>query len=162
MADSWSPVKEMTPPEAEQATQQAYVIEAESEEQNGRIGKGSRIVGTLRFEGSVRIYGEVEGEIIAADAVILRRGGRVTGEVRASRVVVEGDLTADVRAGDRVEIGATGRLFGNVVTPRLVVHEGAIFEGNCAMAEAADRVEGPAAHAVTKTEPAAESLSLAS
>jgi cytoskeletal protein CcmA (bactofilin family) len=110
----------------------------------------------------VRIYGDVEGEVIAADAVILRRGGRVTGKVNASRVVVEGDVAADVRASDRVEIGATGRLLGNVVTPRLVVHEGAIFEGNCAMAEASHRAGAPAAHAAAKTEPAAESLSLAS
>lgn len=162
MADSWSAVKEMTPPRAERATEEVYVVEAEDEAQNGRIGKGSRIVGTLRSEGSVRIYGEVEGEIVVAGAVTLRRGGRVTGDVRASRVVVEGDLTADVRASDRVEIGATGRLFGNVVTPRLIIHEGAIFEGNCAMAEAVDRAQAPAARAVAGTEPAGESLSLAS
>jgi cytoskeletal protein CcmA (bactofilin family) len=162
MADSWSAVKEMTPPQTEQATEEVYVVEAENEEQNGRVGKGSRIVGTLRFEGSVRIHGEVEGEIIAGDAVILRRGGRVTGNVNASRVVVEGDVTADVRASDRVEIGATGRLIGNVVTLRLIIHEGAIFEGNCVMAEAAHRAEAPAARAVPKPEPAKESLSLAS
>jgi cytoskeletal protein CcmA (bactofilin family) len=158
MGDSWSAVKEMTPPRAERATEEVYVVEAEDEEQNGRIGKGSRIVGTLRFEGSVRIYGEVEGEIIAADAVIIRRGGRVTGDVRASRVVVEGELTADVRAADRVEIGATGRLLGNVVAPRLVIHEGAIFEGSCAMAEAG----APAARAAAESERVRESLSLAS
>jgi cytoskeletal protein CcmA (bactofilin family) len=77
-------------------------------------------------------------------------------------VVVEGDLTADVRAADRVEIGATGRLFGNVVAPRLVIHEGAIFEGSCAMAEAAHRADAPAARAVADAEPVRESLSLAS
>ncbi|HSD09815.1 MAG TPA: hypothetical protein VLF14_02455, partial [Candidatus Binatia bacterium] len=38
-------------------------IEVEDDEPNGRIGKGSRVSGKLEFEGSVRIYGEVEGEI---------------------------------------------------------------------------------------------------
>jgi cytoskeletal protein CcmA (bactofilin family) len=161
MADSWSAVKEVTPRQPEEATEAILVVEAEDEKANGRIGKGSRIVGTLRFEGSVRIYGEVEGEIIAVDAVIVRRGGRVTGDVRASRVVIEGDATADVRA-DRVEIGPTGRLLGNVVAPRLVIHEGAIFDGSCAMAEAAHPAEASSPRAVTQTKPASEPLPLAS
>jgi cytoskeletal protein CcmA (bactofilin family) len=108
----------------------------------------------------VRIYGEVEGEVTAADAVIVRRGGRVTGDVRASRVVIEGDVAADVRA-DRVEVGATGRLLGNVVAPRLVIHEGAIFDGSCAVAEGARPAEASSPHAEAKTGPN-EPLSLAS
>ncbi len=141
MADSWPSVKEMTPHEVGQAKEDVYVVEAEDEEQNGRIGKGSLVVGTLQFEGSVRVYGDVEGEIVAAGAVIVRRGGRVNGQVRASRVVIEGEVTADVRSNDRVEIGATGRLFGSVIAPRLVIHEGAIFEGRCAMTEGAHPAE---------------------
>jgi cytoskeletal protein CcmA (bactofilin family) len=161
MADSWPAVKEMTPRRDEHPAEEVYVVEAEDEAANGRIGKGSRVAGTLRFEGSVRIYGDVEGEIIAADAVIVRRGGRVTGDVRASRVVIEGDLTADVRATDRIEVGATGRLFGNVVTTRLVIHEGAIFEGNCAMAEKRPE-EASSGRAGVKAEAASAALPLAS
>jgi cytoskeletal protein CcmA (bactofilin family) len=137
IADSWQSVEEMTPRSAEPAPSDVYLVEAEDEARNGRIGKGSRVIGTLRFEGSVRIYGEVEGEIVAGDAVIVRRGGRVAGEIRASRVVIEGDATIDVFAGDRVELGATGRLVGNIVSPRLVMHEGAVFEGTSAVGEPA-------------------------
>ena len=137
-------------------------MEAEDEERNGRIGKGSRVVGTLRFEGSVRIYGEVEGEIFAGDAVIVRRGGRVAGEIRASRVVIEGDATANVFARDRVELGATGRLFGNIVSPRLVMHEGAVFEGTSAVGEP-DRAAAVTASRPGHAEaPAEDALPLAS
>ena len=111
-------------------------IEAEDDECNGRIGKGSRLSGKLSFEGSVRVYGEVEGEIEAGEAVIVRRGGRVSAEVRANEVVIEGEVKADVQARERVEIGATGRLNGHVVAPCLVIHEGAIFEGTCSMGSA--------------------------
>jgi cytoskeletal protein CcmA (bactofilin family) len=108
-------------------------IEAEDDERNGRIGKGSRLSGQLSFEGSVRVYGEVEGEIEAGEAVIVRRGGRVSAEVRANEVVIEGEVKADVQARERVEIGATGRLCGHVVAPCLVVHEGATLEGTCSV-----------------------------
>ena len=54
-ADSWRSVEEMTPGSNEPAPSDVYLVEAEDEERNGRIGKGSRVVGVLRFEGSVRI-----------------------------------------------------------------------------------------------------------
>ena len=109
-------------------------IEAEDDERNGRIGKGSRLSGTLVFEGSVRVYGEVEGEIVAGEAVIVRRGGKVNAKIRATELVIEGHVTADVQVTRRVEIGVTGSFSGSLVTPCLVIHEGARFDGNCSMA----------------------------
>ena len=91
-------------------------IEAEDDERNGRIGKGSRLSGTLVFEGSVRVYGEVEGEIVAGEAVIVRRGGKVNAKIRATELVIEGHVTADVQVTGRVEIGVTGSFSGSLVT----------------------------------------------
>ncbi|HSD11164.1 MAG TPA: polymer-forming cytoskeletal protein, partial [Candidatus Binatia bacterium] len=88
--------------------------------------------------GSVRIHGEVEGEIVAGEAVIVRRGAGVHAKIRANEVVIEGDVTADVQATDRVEIGVTGRLRGTVTAPRLVLHDGAIFDGSCSMTSATE------------------------
>jgi cytoskeletal protein CcmA (bactofilin family) len=113
-------------------------IEPEDDEPNGRIGKGSRVSGKLEFEGSIRIYGNAEGEIVAGEAVIIRRGARVNAKIRANEVVIEGEVTADVEATERVEIGATGRFSGTVSTPRLVIHDGALFDGSCSMAGAAE------------------------
>ena len=111
-------------------------IESCDDERNGRIGRGSRLTGKLAFEGSVYVYGTVEGEVVAGEAVIVRRGGRVEGKVRASQVVIEGHVTAEIRCDGRVEIGATGYFEGSVLTPALVIHEGARFEGNCSMGAA--------------------------
>ncbi|HUE38926.1 MAG TPA: polymer-forming cytoskeletal protein [Candidatus Binatia bacterium] len=113
-------------------------IEAEDDERNGRIGKGSRLAGKLVFEGSVRVYGEVEGEIVAGEAVIVRRGGKVNAKIHAREIVIEGEVTADVHATGKLEIGVTGRLTGTVRTPRLVIHEGAVFDGSCSMTGAPD------------------------
>jgi len=113
-------------------------IEAEDDERNGRIGKGSRLSGKLVFEGSVRVYGEVEGEIVAGEAVIVRRGGKVNAKIHAREIVIEGEVTADVHATDKLEIGVTGKFAGTVRTPRLVIHEGAVFNGSCSMTGAAD------------------------
>jgi len=85
----------------------------------------------------------------------------VAGEIRAGRVVVEGDATADVYARDLVEIGATGSLFGNLVSPRLVIHEGAVFEGRSALADPG-RAEDAASVAQTEVVRRDEAVLLAS
>src|SRR5437773_80692 len=39
----------------------------------------------------------------------------------------------EMLARERLEIRAPGKLFGNIATPSLVIHEGVVFEGQCAM-----------------------------
>ena len=57
-----------------------------------------------------------------------------------------GDPHSDLSA--KVEIHSTGRFYGNIHAPALIIEEGAVFEGNCAMAGAGDR---PAHHAERET-----------
>ena len=101
------------------------------------LGQGSRVEGKLTFEGSVRIDGQVEGEITAQDTVIIGEGAEVTAQIHASTVVVHGRVTGDITASKRVELKAPATLLGNISTPSLVVHEGVVFEGHCTMGGAA-------------------------
>ena len=41
--------------------------------------------------------------------------------------------------GEKVEIHSTGRFYGNLHAPALIIEEGAVFEGNCAMASTAEQ-----------------------
>jgi cytoskeletal protein CcmA (bactofilin family) len=91
----------------------------------------------LTFEGSVRIDGQVEGEISAQDTVTIGEGAEVTAQIHASVVIVHGRVHGDITAGKRVELKAPATLLGNVSTPSLVVHEGVVFEGHCTMGGAA-------------------------
>ncbi|MCX5737269.1 MAG: polymer-forming cytoskeletal protein, partial [Proteobacteria bacterium] len=45
------------------------------------LGQGSRIEGKLTFEGSVRIDGQVDGEIHAQDTVILGESAEITAQI---------------------------------------------------------------------------------
>ena len=99
------------------------------------LGRGSRIQGKLRFEGSVRIGGIIEGEIDATEGVIVEQGAEVSARITATTVLVLGKVNADIHARGRLEVGATGVIRGKVTTGALVVHEGAVFEGSCSMGE---------------------------
>lgn len=101
------------------------------------LGKGSRVEGKLTFEGSVRIDGQVEGEISAQETVIIGEGAEVTAQIHAATVVVQGRVNGDITARKRVELKAPATLVGNINTPSLIIHEGVVFEGHCAMGGAA-------------------------
>ncbi len=97
------------------------------------LDKGSKISGKLFFEGPVRIDGQVDGEISASDAVLVGESAVITAQLKAASVVIAGKVSGDIIAGKRVEIRPTAKVFGNLTTPVLVVHDGALFEGHCAM-----------------------------
>jgi cytoskeletal protein CcmA (bactofilin family) len=106
------------------------------------LGKGSRVTGKLAFEGTVRIEGHVEGEITAQDTLIIGESAVVNAQITGSSIVIHGRVTGDVTARKRLEVRAPGKLFGNINTPSLVIHEGVVFEGQCAMgASDVQRVE---------------------
>ncbi len=102
------------------------------------LGKGSRVEGKLTFEGSVKIDGYVEGEIVAQEAVVVGDSAVISAQIHAETVIVKGKLTGDIIARKRVELRAPGRLMGNITTPSLVIHEGVVFEGHCSMGGGAE------------------------
>jgi len=100
---------------------------------NAFLGKGSRVVGKLTFEGPVRIEGHVEGEIAAQDALTIGESAVVNAQIVGNTVVIQGRVTGDVTARKRLEIRAPGKLYGNISSPSLVIQEGVVFEGQCNM-----------------------------
>lgn len=124
-----------TPSSAPVRTTEAPVNE---EAVQAHLGKGSRIEGKLTFEGSVKIDGQVEGEILAQEAVIIGDTAVIAAQIAAETIIVKGKVNGDITARKRVELRAPAKLMGNITTPSLVIHEGVVFEGHCSMGGAAD------------------------
>lgn len=97
------------------------------------LGKGSRVVGKVSFEGPARIEGVVEGEITAQDTLTIGETAVVNAQITGNTVIIHGRVTGDVTARKRLEVRAPGRLLGNISSPSLVIHEGVVFEGQCTM-----------------------------
>jgi cytoskeletal protein CcmA (bactofilin family) len=97
------------------------------------LGKGSRVTGKLQFEGTVRIEGQVEGEVTAQDTLVIGESAEVNAQINGTPIIVHGKITGDVTARKRLEIHAPGKVYGNISVPSLIIHEGVIFEGQCTM-----------------------------
>jgi len=104
----------------------------ESGVSESRIGRGTKVVGKLTFGATARIEGEVEGEITGED-LILSESAVVNARISANSITIAGTVNGDITARQRVELLATARARGTLKTPNLVLHEGAMFDGDCKM-----------------------------
>jgi cytoskeletal protein CcmA (bactofilin family) len=100
---------------------------------NGFLDRGSHLEGELRFETSFRIDGRVTGRVTSPGSLIVGDGGEVDGEVEVGRLFVSGVLRGTVRAAARIQVAPGGKVYADLSTPSLVIEDGAIFEGRCAM-----------------------------
>lgn len=97
------------------------------------IGEEAYFQGTLTVKGSLRIDGQVEGNIADGLTIIIGETGKVKGDITAENVVIAGSVNGNVTAVHQLEILSQGRLEGDLRTPRLSIEEGAAFEGRSTM-----------------------------
>lgn len=100
---------------------------------DGHLGEGTRIKGTLRFEGSVRIDGRFSGKIVSPATLILGPEAEVDGEVQVAELAVHGKLRGKVEATNKVTIHDEGKVEAEVKTQSFVIEPGAFFQGQCEM-----------------------------
>lgn len=97
------------------------------------LGVGSHFSGKLTFEGTVRIDGIYEGEIVSDDKLIIGPEAKVQAEIRVGTVIVQGSVKGNIECRQALHLVAPARVFGNITTPTLTIAEGVVFEGQCKM-----------------------------
>lgn len=113
--------------------------ESNREELKAFLGEGTTFKGVLAFEGTVRIDGKLEGEVITEDTLIVGEKAIINAEINVGIVVISGKLTGNITAKERVDIHASGEVNGNINTKILTVEEGVIFQGHCNMRGSEDK-----------------------
>ena len=100
---------------------------------SGFLDVGTEFHGELSFQDTLRIDGKFEGTVRDGRLLIIGQSADVNAEIHVATVSVSGRLRGDVHAKERVELHASARCQCNLETRVLVVEEGAMFEGGCAM-----------------------------
>ena len=98
------------------------------------LGKGTEFKGVLSFEGTIRVDGKVDGEIISKDTLIASDGAFLQGEVSVGTIILSGKIVGNINAGQKVHLLAPAYVQGNIKTPKLIIEEGVTFDGKCEMA----------------------------
>jgi cytoskeletal protein CcmA (bactofilin family) len=97
------------------------------------IAEGSQITGNMVFSEGLRIDGEVVGNIRAnADQpsiLVISESAKVTGEVFADHIIVNGQVKGPLHAGQMLELQPKARIEGDVEYAALEMHQGALITG---------------------------------
>ncbi len=113
------------------------------------IAAGSRWKGSLNISDSVRVDGQLSGDIEAKGTVHIAEGAMVEAKVKAAFVVICGSFKGEVRCLERLELLPKSKVQGELVTKVLNVHEGATIDGSIRMS--ADKVDAKAAEEAEAT-----------
>ncbi|QHW31503.1 polymer-forming cytoskeletal protein [Paenibacillus rhizovicinus] len=97
------------------------------------IGEGTIIEGAIRSAGSVRVEGQLRGDLFAEGDVVLGESAFAISNITARNVVLAGQVTGNVRISGKLTIASTGKLYGDMDAATLAIDEGGIFQGNSAM-----------------------------
>jgi cytoskeletal protein CcmA (bactofilin family) len=106
----------------------------EQSEISAFLGKGTEFKGVLSFEGTIRVDGKVEGEVISKDTLIAGDGAFLQGEISVGTIISSGQIVGNVNASQMVHLLAPARIQGNIKTPKLIIEDGVTFDGKCEMA----------------------------
>ena len=111
------------------------------------IGAGTTLSGDIVFTGGLRIDGHVIGSVHAsngeASTLVISERAKVSGEIRVSHLVINGEVEGPVHATDYLELQPKARVKGDIHYLRIEMHVGATVEGRLV-------VEGPAAGTVVE------------
>jgi len=91
------------------------------------ISSGLSIIGKIVGEGTLGIFGHVEGEVHAS-TVQIGDGARVEGNIVAEELTIAGRVKGTIHA-NRVKLNSTAIVEGDIYHRSLAIEENAQFEG---------------------------------
>jgi cytoskeletal protein CcmA (bactofilin family) len=100
----------------------------ETAEKISTLGPGMTIVGKIDCEGTLHIFGRIEGELRATN-VLIGNGAQFDGNVIAQGVTIDGRLKGTIYA-ERVNLQRNAVVAGDIFHKLLSIEEDAQFEGS--------------------------------
>lgn len=100
---------------------------------NTIIGEGAVFTGNLAVKDTIRIDGEVTGNVKTDSVLILGSSGKIEGDVEADTIFAGGTIRGKLTAGYKVEASSTAKIYGDITTKIIVIDENAVFQGRCDM-----------------------------
>ena len=99
------------------------------------LGPELKIDGNVKVEGSLLIYGTVNGNIESHGSVRTAKGSIVKGDVIGKEAHICGLVEGNLMIEGKIILGSESQLTGNLKSGTLVIEEGAKFAGSCDMSQ---------------------------
>jgi len=97
------------------------------------ISNGVKVEGKISSDGSIRIEGNILGDIDSNGNVTIGELGEVLGKVNGISITIGGKVQGTINAKEKLILESKADLKGDVYTKILVVEAGARFDGKSNM-----------------------------
>lgn len=112
-------------------------VKAASQPESGDIiafvGEEVTFKGTIRYQGTVRVDGKLEGEIYTDGSLIIGQKAVITAKIQAGTITCQGRISGEVEAKRQVKLLNPAVFDGSIATPSISIDEGVLFNGTCHM-----------------------------
>jgi cytoskeletal protein CcmA (bactofilin family) len=93
------------------------------------IGPGVHIKGDINGLSDMELKGTIEGNVQLDGLLVVGDGGKITGDIAAESVVLQGEVLGNIDAREKATLCSNSRMKGNLRANALSIQEGALFEG---------------------------------
>ena len=100
---------------------------------NTIIGKGTKVVGEIYTNGSIRIDGEVEGKIESKGFLTVGPTAKIKADIKAKEGVIAGIIHGNINVENSLILQKSAQISGDIIAKILNIETGAKFEGKCQM-----------------------------
>ena len=96
------------------------------------ISEGCILDGNLKAPAFARIDGQITGDVMVDEGLVIGEKGSILGNVITKEMVVYGTVTGNLQVNS-LEIKSTGKVTGEIRTQALQVEHGAVYNGSLSM-----------------------------
>ncbi len=104
------------------------------------VDASTELEGRLRCKETLRIDGQIRGEIECDKTVLVGEGARVLASITADEVQISGIVEGDIIARRKITLARTAAVKGDLTTPGIVIEEGAKLQGRIVIGSDAEPV----------------------
>lgn len=116
------------------------------------ISEGCIFDGNLKAPAYARIDGQITGDVMVDEGLIIGEKGSILGNVITKEMVVYGTINGNLQVNS-LEIKASGKISGEIRTQTLEVENGAVYNGSLSMTQNNKLAQNNQAAASTKIKP---------
>lgn len=99
------------------------------------VGRNTKLEGKVEAKGTIRLDGELIGDLHVDGSAIIGRKGVIKGNVFCTNIYVAGTIEGNVDCKEQLRLTNTAKLTGDIKVKTFIVDENAAFEGKCVMRE---------------------------
>lgn len=108
-------------------------VSSDSPDRLNRLVSGSLLEGNLKTDSSLRVDGEVRGNINCGGKLVLGPEGVILGDIKAYEAEIEGTIRGNCVVANTLTLRTSANIAGDISTGQIIIENGAEFNGACKM-----------------------------